>query len=191
MKNSQGFTLIELLIAVVILGLVMASIGQLLDSGVRDWQLGEVKLEAEQNLRLALEKVRTEAQGALGLDDSTGTTNLVLVFPGNVEVEYRLGSLAEKGPGGLSGYSLQRIYRKYGEETRTTPAITSSQKEIAGYLRQVQFTYHEFDTLGNILDSSAANATYVKLLLEVTLPDGDILNLNTGIALRGKFLTRE
>lgn len=191
MTNNKGFTLIELLIAVVILGLVVVSIGQMLDSSVRDWHRGETKLEAEQNLRLTMEKIRNEAQSAIGLDDSSTATKLILVYSGNVEIEYSLSTVEETGPGGLKGYTLQRVYRKYSDATRTSPPQTSSLKEIASYIETAEFSYHDFDDLGNMRDALAVNASFVKVVISGTLPHGDILDLKTGIALRGKFLSRE
>lgn len=189
MKNRQGMTLIEILIAITILGLVMASINQMLDLGLKSWQRNDIQAEAEQNIRIALEKIKSEAQIALALDDKSSSSMLVLVFPDNVEISYSLGPLiSEDGPGGLKGFPLQRIYTKYSDADRNYPLSEESQ-DIAGYLNTVEFSYYIMG-IGGTLQSIPLpqNATYVELRLACHLPKGEVIENKIGIALRGKFL---
>ena len=184
MSDKRGVTLIELLIAVAILGLVMVSIGQLLDSGVQDWQRGETKLEAEQNIRIAMEKISKDLRGAQQVLASEATEQkLVIRLPQNVKVEYYLGSLST-GPGGITGKTLKRTFAKYSDANLTTFIPGQGyplESEIAGYLESINFAY----------DISKADASLVKITIRSgTLPAGDNLEISSGIALRAKFLPR-
>lgn len=190
MRDRRGLTLIEVMVSVVILGIIMAGISQLLGGGLYSWQRGETRLEAEQNARLGLERIKSEAQRAMALDDKSSDNKIVLVFPDNVEVSYYIDTTSStEGPGGLSGYALKRDYTRYSDEARNY-YLSGSTKEIAGYLQNMNISYHNVDSTGNLVTTTAVDTSYLKINISCALPSGEILELNTGIALRGKSLPR-
>lgn len=65
--GSRGFTLAELLVAVAVVGMVLVSLGTLLQRGHQAYQAGAAQIEAQQSARAALERLARELRGA-GLD---------------------------------------------------------------------------------------------------------------------------
>lgn len=192
MKNNKGITLIEILIAITILGLVMASINQILNIGLKSWHRDEILVEAEQNIRLAAERIKSEAQLAFELDDKSNAQTLVLAYPTKVEISYKLSTASSTGPGELTGNSLERLYSRYSDAGRTVPILPQQDPQvIADYLNTLEFTYYTMGGGGELQPvSSPVNATYVEIHLASVLPDGEMVEYKTGIALRGKFLPR-
>lgn len=167
---TRGFTFIELMVSITILGLVMAGVGGLLDNGLRDWNKGEVKAEAQQNLRLAMERITRDIRAASEVTSNSDGEKIELILPGNKIIKYYLVTQSLWGPGGLAGKVLER---KEG---------TKQAEPVASYLKMVEFTYEPNGTYGG--------CEKVNVLLRTELPSGELLEIFTGAALRGKFLPR-
>lgn len=69
--SEAGFTLAEVLVAGVIAALVLSGALYLLADAVRTWYRGERKIDAYQNLRIAVEMVVREVRSSRGLEDVT------------------------------------------------------------------------------------------------------------------------
>ncbi len=167
---KTGFTIIEVIISITILGLVMAAVGGLLDSGLRDWGKGEVKVEAQQNLRLAMERITRDIRLASEVTSNSDDEKIELKLPGNKIIKYYLVTQSLWGPGGLTGKVLERK-----EDSKQA-------EPVASYLKLVEFSY---EPNGTYRDCEKVN-----VLLRTELPSGELIEINTGIALRGKFLPR-
>ena len=110
---TRGFTFIELMVSISILGLVMAGVGGLLDSG----------------LRLAMERITRDIRAASEVTSNSDGEKIELILPGNKVIRYYLVTQSLWGPGGLTGKVLER---KEG---------TKQAEPVANYLKLVEFTY--------------------------------------------------
>jgi prepilin-type N-terminal cleavage/methylation domain-containing protein len=63
-RNQQGFTLTELLVACAMIGVVMAGLFSILQTGQQSYLTGMNQVEAQQGLRLALMRVTNEIREA-------------------------------------------------------------------------------------------------------------------------------
>lgn len=190
MNRERGFTYLEMMIAVTILGLVIVAVGQLLDVGLLDWNKGETRLEAGQNLRIAMDRVSRDLRLARGVADASTPANLEIFLPGNVKIQYSLDSLLKKGPGGISGYTMTRTYTKYTDSSFLTPqAGYPKVYELAEYLSNAQFSYFKL-TGGSLVPADPAQSDLVKVKLSSETGTGATPEISSGIALRGKDLPR-
>jgi prepilin-type N-terminal cleavage/methylation domain-containing protein len=62
--NARGFTLTELLVTFAVVGLVMAGVLSLLLQGQRTYSMGAARVEAQQNARVAIERMTHEIRAA-------------------------------------------------------------------------------------------------------------------------------
>ncbi len=178
MRNCKGLTLIELVIAISILGLVMISVSQVLDLGLANWGRTDVRTEAEQNIRIALERIKSEAVLAYELDTGSDTGTLILVYKPGTRITYSLGSAVSETPEHLQGCPLERRFNN------------GQPQAIADYLHEVRFSYYALGAEG-LQSTSPVNATYLEIYLSAQIPDGELVENRTGVALRGKFLPRQ
>lgn len=190
MSRERGFTYLEMMIAVSILGLVIVAVGQLLDVGLLDWNKGETRLEAGQNLRIAMDRMSRDLRLARGVGNSSTPAYLEIFLPGNVKVQYSLDTFLKKGPGGISGYTMVRTYTKYTDGSYLTPeAGYPKVYDLAEYLSDVQFTYFKL-TGGSLAQADPGQSDLVKVKLSSAAGVGAAPQLSSGIALRGKDLPR-
>jgi Tfp pilus assembly protein PilW len=103
--NEKGLTLIEAVIAATLMAVVLCGSLLLYERGVRDWLWTEEYTEVVDNLRIAADKVASEARGAkassvvildegktLGFEDSTTSTAVYYRFDetdGELERNYQ------------------------------------------------------------------------------------------------------
>lgn len=80
LRANDGFTLIELLVALIILGVVMGGLTQLFVSALRSETDQTNRVGAQQDARLALEKLRREIHCASGVS-SPSATSLTISLP--------------------------------------------------------------------------------------------------------------
>lgn len=191
--NSQaGFTYVELMVALAILGLVIVTVGGLLDLGVQDWHRGETRVEAEQNIRVAMERMSRDLRSARGFTANAGGNSLEMKAPGNIIIRYYLDSQETTGPGGLRGKTLLRTVKKYADENYTNPPLSAETGEVAGYFESVEFTYCSYNpSQDDFLESPSPElGEMVRTRYVVRLSPQETMELSTGTAPRGKFLPR-
>ncbi len=190
MNRERGFTYLEMMIAVSILGLVIVAVGQLLDVSLLNWNKGETRLEAGQNLRISIDKISRDLRLARGVGTSSSPAYLEIYLPGNVKIQYTLDTVLKKGPGGISGYTLIRTYTKYTDDSYLTPE-TGYPKiyDQAEYLKEVQITYFKL-TGGSWEATAPEQSDLVKVKLSSGTGTGAFPEVSSGIALRGKDLPR-
>jgi prepilin-type N-terminal cleavage/methylation domain-containing protein len=71
-RNQHGFTLTELIVACAIIGFVMAGLFSILQSGQQSYLVGTNQVEAQQSLRLAVQRMSNEIRDA-GFCPTCGT----------------------------------------------------------------------------------------------------------------------
>ena len=105
-RDQRGFTLTELLVACALIGLVMAGLFSMLQSGQQTYLTGTNQVEAQQALRLALLRMTNEIRDA-GYCPTCGTGNPAL---GNFDCHHRPVGDHLHGPERLERH-LERHHR--------------------------------------------------------------------------------
>jgi prepilin-type N-terminal cleavage/methylation domain-containing protein len=95
-RNDLGFTLVELLVASVILVLALSGAYSLLQGAARSWQIGQDRIDVQQNVRVAVDQVAREVRGSRRALDMSVTIGGVLYSsanPSNIFLEMPNGSV--------------------------------------------------------------------------------------------------
>lgn len=71
--GQKGFTLAELLVGLAVLGLALAGLATVHESGLRAYVYGSNRVEVQQNARVALERMAREIREAQALANQTAT----------------------------------------------------------------------------------------------------------------------
>ncbi len=73
--NNKGITLIELLVTLAIMGFVITALYSFYLTGLRGWQRGTDRMEAQQSARIAMDKIIREVRFAeeISLDEDKST----------------------------------------------------------------------------------------------------------------------
>ncbi len=73
--NNKGVTLIELLVTLAIIGFVITALYSFYLTGLRGWQRGTDRMEAQQSARIAMDKIIREVRFAeeISLDEDKST----------------------------------------------------------------------------------------------------------------------
>jgi prepilin-type N-terminal cleavage/methylation domain-containing protein len=139
-KSEKGFTLAELLVGLAVLGLVMASVVTIQQSGLRAYVSGSNRVEVQQNARVALERMAREIRGAQSLLapqptqltiqtdwNGNGVMEALAVavdgVPRGEQITYRrTGNALERQESGLNGGAFVTIMGGVEQLTFTYPS---------------------------------------------------------------------
>lgn len=110
--RCKGFTLIETILAASLMVLVLVAALSILSAGLKWWQRGWERMDAQQNARVALMQMTREIQaakeivsgsdaGTLIIDDATGNQYKYLLSGDNLQ-----RAVKNKGSLSFSGYNL-------------------------------------------------------------------------------------
>jgi prepilin-type N-terminal cleavage/methylation domain-containing protein len=148
-RSQDGFTLAELLVVTAVLGLILAAVFSLLQSGQQAYTMGSNRVEVQQNARVALELMTRELRAAQSITTLGGVGDITFTVcdPATmaactpVSVQYQ-----------LSGTNLNRI----SGGTTTT---------IIGGVQNLNMTYCDvWNPASNSCTTAAANAAAVKVI---------------------------
>jgi type II secretory pathway component PulJ len=89
-RTSGGFSMPDVLIATAVLGLVMAGLLGVLQSGTASYRWGAARIEAQQSARLALERMAKELRSAGYDPTAAGIAPIVLAEPTRVAFQWDL-----------------------------------------------------------------------------------------------------
>lgn len=117
-RDQGGFSLAELLVVTAVLGLVMVAVISIQQKGQESYIYGANRIEAQQNARVALDRMTRELRSALSIVALT-STDVTFVNQENSQVQYQ-----------FSGTNLNRISAS-GTET------------IIGGVLDVSMTYYK------------------------------------------------
>jgi len=126
--DERGFTLTELLVAMAVLGVIMAGVMTFIWSGQHSYSMGAGKIEAQQNMRVALDLMIREIRDA-GNDPSKGG------FP----------AIVSTGGAGMPTAAAFRIQNDWNGNGIIEPAVTTN---VGGVLHGEQIDY---TIVGNLL----------------------------------------
>ena len=148
-RSQGGFTLAELLVVTAVLGLILAAVFSLLQSGQQAYTMGSNRVEVQQNARVALELMTRELRAAQSITTLGGAGDITFTVcdPASMAactpmaVQYQ-----------LSGANLNRI----SGGTTTT---------IIGGVQALTMTYCAvWNPSSNSCTTAAANAAAVKVI---------------------------
>lgn len=113
MKTRQGgFTLIETILAASLMVLVLFVALNTMGMGLRLWQRGWARTDAQQNARVALMQMTREIQAASQVISGSGRNTLIIADPAGNQYKYELNgsdlrrAVKNKGSLSFSGYNL-------------------------------------------------------------------------------------
>jgi prepilin-type N-terminal cleavage/methylation domain-containing protein len=81
MRDERGFTIVELLVAMVVATILMAAIADIFVSGTRAAADATARMTAQQNVRLAFDRLELEARCATSATIVGGGSGVSLVLP--------------------------------------------------------------------------------------------------------------
>lgn len=143
-KCEKGFTLAELLVAFAVLGLALASVVTIHESGVRAYLTGSNRVEVQQNARVALERMAREIREAQALTNQTATQLTIQTdWNGNGVIGEALAATVD---GVLRGEQV--TYRLNGAALeRQEPGVDATFRTVMGGVEQLTLTYPSAKTV--------------------------------------------
>ena len=181
--DERGFSLIEVLVTTMIMIVVLFALYSLFDMSLRVFSVGNDKVEAVENARLGLEKMKRELQAACPYDvtDSSTTNDYLFWGPANPAVaampasnsitfgndlngNYRVDTPSEQITYDLSGNTLRRTVG-----TGTPQPVVEFLQDVDGDGNALTLTY--MDANGNTT-TNQANISIVRIKLEVSVDRG-------------------
>ena len=172
MRRDDGFTLAELLVACAIIAFVMAGLLVMLQSGQQSYLVGSNQVEAQQNVRVALERMIREIRGAGYCPNCSGTppfTAIAAQSTTGFTVQHDWdGSATISTSGTVTDYAgttrgEQVIYAVSGGAlTRQEIGLDGSPVTLASGISSMTFTYQ--DDTGAVTATAADIRTIVVTL---------------------------
>ncbi len=154
--GHAGFSLVELLVVLAVLGLVMAGALGLLDAGTRSHALGAARTEAQQNARVALERIARELRQA-GYDPTGAAVPAILVAEPT-----RLVFQMDVNGNGVIDPTRERItYLVRGDGVLRRDAGAGAQPIVEG-VRRLEFAYTDRAGLSTT-DPAAVHAVRIRV----------------------------
>ena len=162
-KNLRGFTLIEILIAIVLLSMILLLLFSSLYTANKHWQIGEKKIEKNNEIRLVNKFIRrqiSQATPILWVEKD----NKQLLFKGkNNELNFIANLPAHRGGGGLHALTLKvtetddakQLVLSYSLLTPDNEPFTDSVDEreefvvIADDIDSISFFYFGSEEIGD------------------------------------------
>ena len=139
MKNARGFTLAELLAAMAVVGLLMAGVVSVLAAGLASYRLGSARVDLQQGLRGALERMGRELREA-GYDPTLARfAAIVVAEPGRVAFQRDLN-----GNGVIDPTRERVTFLLRADGVLRRDAGGGAQPLLAG-VRRFALTYHARD----------------------------------------------
>ena len=166
MKN-KGFTLLEVMIVVVLLSLVLASAGMLLEAGIIRWERITGRTELNHNLQVSLSRMIDEIKGAQEVVAGSTANELTIKISDAENITYGLKDdpNIDEHPYNLNG---QELYRQVNGGDRIPQA---------NFIYELVFEYNA---------TPVEDSTFISIKVKGFLPDGEEYNLESGAELKWK-----
>jgi prepilin-type N-terminal cleavage/methylation domain-containing protein len=168
LRAQAGFTLTELLIACAIIGVVMAGLFSILTSGQQTYLVGSNTVEAQQELRLVIQRMTNEIRNA-GYCPTCGTGSpAIAAFPAVTGVTATGFTIQNDWDGtwnGTTGIEPTNTVNYVVVGTNGAPVTTPRGEQIVYAFAGGQLTRREvgLDAAGVVLASNMASLTFTYL----------------------------
>jgi type IV pilus assembly protein PilW len=174
-RRVDGFTLAELLVTLAVLGLVLAGTLTILQNGVRAYGWGARRVEAQQSVRLALERMVKELRDAGYDPKSAGIAPITVAAPDRVTFQQDLNK------NGIVDSTRERItfLLRPGESILRRDAGGGAQP-IIEHVRRFRLTYFDRD---GVPTTDPAGVGSIHILLEAGR-SGPTSLMETSVTLR-------
>lgn len=141
---QKGFTLAELLVGLAVLGLALAGLATVHESGLRAYVYGSNRVEVQQNARVALERMAREIREAQALTNPTATQLTIQTdWNGNGVIGEALAVTVD---GVLRGEQV--TYRLNGAALeRQESGVDATFRTVMGGVEQLTLTYPSAKTV--------------------------------------------
>jgi prepilin-type N-terminal cleavage/methylation domain-containing protein len=142
--SEKGFTLAEMLVSLAVLGLALASVATLHQSGLQAYVTGSNRVEVQQNARVALERMAREIREAQALTNQTASQLTIQTdWNGNGVIGEALAVMVD---GVLRGEQV--TYRLNGAALeRQESGIDAAFMTLIGGVEQLTLTYPSAKTV--------------------------------------------
>jgi prepilin-type N-terminal cleavage/methylation domain-containing protein len=208
MNNERGFTLAEMMVVCAIVGLVMASILGLVMSGQRAYWYGTTQVDAQQTVRVAVERMSKEIREAgyypqtpntvpstctavpcYGFDalGSATSSSITLLYDWNGDGTATSGKVNDPFlcATGTACRGEQVTYTfSSGQLTRQEAGVDASPVVLASGISSLTFTYYAED--GTIATASSAARTVAVSVSAQTANQGTFVTMLDRIRLRNR-----
>jgi len=160
-KNNKGFTLIEVMVALTVFALVATGVLWIYVNGYISYAKNNQKIEVQENLRIALNKMsRGIRQATVCID---------------VYDKVKDGKPATSGPmikfGDLDGKIIQYSYDKTDREVEVKRGTEGSPEPIASCIENLEFQYDKIKKVVTIIikgkPKNISPPVYIELKTEV------------------------
>lgn len=178
-RGERGATLAEVLVVTAVLGLLVAGILSLLETGVRGYVWGAARVEAQQSARIGLERMTKELRDA-GYDPTgAGLAAVVIAEPERVVFQRDLN-----GNGAIDPTSERVTFLlRPGERILRREAGGGAQPLVEGVRR---FRLQYFDR-ARVPTADPARVALIRMSLETGRPGlGPAVFMETEVALRNR-----
>jgi type IV pilus assembly protein PilW len=173
MRDERGLTLAELLVALAALGLLLAGLLGLLDTGLVSYATGAARVDIQQGVRLALERMARELREA-GYDPTgAGIAPVVLAEPTRLVFQRDLNG------NGLIDPTRERVTFLLRGSVLRRDAGGGAQPVLAE-VRRLAFSYRD---RAHAPTTDPARVTLVRIELEAG-PAGAVVTMATEAAVR-------
>jgi len=101
--DQRGFTLAELLVVTAVLGIVLAGVMMIQQSGQQAYVMGSNRVETQQNARVALDDMTRELRSARAVTTLGGTTDITFSDQNGATIRYSLsGAILNRTQNGVT-----------------------------------------------------------------------------------------
>lgn len=182
-RDEAGFTLPETLVTIMVMIVVLFALYSIFDASIRVFGFGNSKVEAVENARLGLERMKRDIRGAYPYDKANGNATLFSSFLSN-KITFgndRNGNRVVDAPEEQITYELSG---------GPSPTLLRNGEPTVEFVGRNGLTFEYLKNDGSSADGVQTDISIVRVRLSVEIPRGSrpsvSQELTTDIALRNR-----
>jgi len=141
--NNHGFTLVETMVVVFMFISMVAAITMTLNAGRNSWDVNSVKIQMQQSLRIASERIKEElveasSSSIVNVDsDDSWYTNIIFRIPESVDVNGNITWPTDTTKYLLGGTNSEQLLRRIAEgEAHESEAVVTNNIKTLRFKRE-------------------------------------------------------